>query len=508
MTQVALGFHNETKHSPQRLCGRAAPDPENKPSPYKTYASLPRLPGQLPLPDTSVPALDAMAAQPPDGNVISTRPVAIRLPDGAELLHLCRYANGLLRVAQLNRPAHHPAACTGGLRHIELYLVCRDLDGLPAGVHHYDISSSTFESLRAGDYRAALVAAAANESTVRTAPAVLVCTSILWQNAWKYGERSYRHVFWDAGTVLANLTTLAAGRGLASRVVMGFVDAEVSALLGLESARELVVALVPLGSCDDAGPAATVSPLHVVSAPACCAEAVPPGCHRIHRASSLGSSEEVMQWRNADGGDRCSSERPVPVTATLPPSPSVEAVIRRRCSARAFGSTGLDHESAQALLRIMVAPIDTDFGSGPGAGCLINHVLIRAVDRVRPGTYRVREDGSIRLLRPGAVRAESVAGALGQRQAGDSAINFYLLANLPALLARHGNRGYRVAQLAAGVVAGRLYLAAYALGYAATGLTFHDDQMAGLAAADGLSVVFLLAVGPTGCREAVVGDRS
>ncbi|HEU5270142.1 MAG TPA: nitroreductase family protein, partial [Jatrophihabitans sp.] len=114
-------------------------------------------------------------------------------------------------------------------------------------------------------------------------------------------------------------------------------------------------------------------------------------------------------------------------------------------------------------------------------------------------------DGTTTLVRPGPACAEAVAGALGQRRAGDSAINFYLLANLPAVLARQGNRGYRAAQLAAGIVAGRLYLAAYALGYAATGLTFHDDESAELIEAGELSVLFLLAVGPAADREGTVG---
>jgi hypothetical protein len=41
-------------------------------------------------------------------------------------------------------------------------------------------------------------------------------------------------------------------------------------------------------------------------------------------------------------------------------------------------------------------------------------------------------------------------------------------------------RGYREAQLAAGMVEGRLHLAAYALGATATGMTFYDSEVAGL----------------------------
>ena len=39
------------------------------------------------------------------------------------------------------------------------------------------------------------------------------------------------------------------------------------------------------------------------------------------------------------------------------------------------------------------------------------------------------------------------------------------------------DRGYREAQLAAGIVEGRLHLAAYALGHGASGMTFLDSEI-------------------------------
>ena len=45
-------------------------------------------------------------------------------------------------------------------------------------------------------------------------------------------------------------------------------------------------------------------------------------------------------------------------------------------------------------------------------------------------------------------------------------------------LVRLGERGYRAAQLKAGARVGRVCLAAYALGFGATGLTFYDDEVA------------------------------
>jgi hypothetical protein len=60
-----------------------------------------------------------------------------------------------------------------------------------------------------------------------------------------------------------------------------------------------------------------------------------------------------------------------------------------------------------------------------------------------------------------------------------------------------GERGYRAAQLAAAVGGGRVYLAAYALGLGATGLTFYDDAVTAFFSphAAGKAVMFLVAVG-------------
>ena len=51
------------------------------------------------------------------------------------------------------------------------------------------------------------------------------------------------------------------------------------------------------------------------------------------------------------------------------------------------------------------------------------------------------------------------------------------MADLPATFEELGARGYRAAQLEAGTVAGKVYLASYAHRLGATGLTFFDDEV-------------------------------
>ncbi len=121
-----------------------------------------------------------------------------------------------------------------------------------------------------------------------------------------------------------------------------------------------------------------------------------------------------------------------------------------------------------------------------------------AVESLAPGTYYYqREERSLELLREGDFRTIAGRLDLGQALAGDAAVNVYSFCSLPVVLGHLGNRGYRAAQLEGGITGGRMYLAAYAQGFGATGLTFFDDEVTEFFSphAAGKSVMFLVALG-------------
>ena len=194
------------------------------------------------------------------------------------------------------------AACTGALYHIDLYLVCAELQDIPAGVYHFSPHDFALRRLRQGDFRGVLTRASAAEPSVVEAPAVLLCASTFWRNAWKYQARAYRHCYWDNGTVLANLLAAAAARALPAKVVLGFVDGAISELFGLEPKREAPLSLVALG-CSAAQPGLTSTPLEPLvlqTEPLSKTEVDYPAMRAMHEASSLASEDEVVQWRAAN----------------------------------------------------------------------------------------------------------------------------------------------------------------------------------------------------------------
>jgi hypothetical protein len=78
-------------------------------------------------------------------------------------------------------------------------------------------------------------------------------------------------------------------------------------------------------------------------------------------------------------------------------------------------------------------------------------------------------------LKKGDFRAEAGYLGLEQKLAADAAVDLSFLAGLRPILQRLDNRGYRVFQLEAGIVGGKLYLGAYAQRLGATGLTFYEE---------------------------------
>jgi len=498
--EAAWTYHDGTKHSYQSVrSGRHVLDFANQPLPFKIYTDLAPIPLPKEAPPIPLPALEAIAAPP----AASAREAVVDLPALATLLYL---SAGITKVRRHGgwEIRYRAASCTGALYHIDLYLVCGDLPGLPAGVYHFGVHDFALRRLRAGDYRGLLVQATGAEPALAMAPAAIVCTSTFWRNAWKYQARAYRHCFWDAGTILANLLAAAAGMGMPSRVVLGFADAPVNALLDLDTDREVSLAIVPLGWGDAVSPTGVpeIEPLRLETRPLSGFETDYPAIRAMHAASSLDSGAEATSWRGAGpsgdpaaGTGRSVSLAQVPAEAL--PADSVNEVILRRGSSRQFARMPLSLAQLSTLLQRGTRGIPADF-LAPGATLNTLYLIVHAVDDLPPGTYVYhRTAHRLELLRQGSFRDQ--AGFLGLEQdlPADASVNVYCLADLHGVLRRFGNRGYRAAQLEGGILGGTLYLGAYAQRLGATGLTFYDDEVTTFFSphAAGKSVMFLTAVG-------------
>jgi SagB-type dehydrogenase family enzyme len=182
-------------------------DVANRPAPFREYGDAERLPLE-----TSVagPLLHAGA-----GIVRSEA----RRDYGGGTMHWRAYSSA------------------GGLFPVEAYLAA------PDGLYSFDPLTPGLVRVRDGDARAAVSTAVDAD-----ADAFMILSGIHARTGWKYMERGYRHVWWDAGTMVANLLALAAAQELDPRLHMGFIDSELNELLGVDGTSEYALAVVSLRS--------------------------------------------------------------------------------------------------------------------------------------------------------------------------------------------------------------------------------------------------------------------
>jgi nitroreductase len=344
----------------------------------------------------------------------------------------------------------------GNLHPVEVYLV-------RSGVHHYDPLSHSLVPLRR-----------AGEAGSDNRGATIILSGIAFRTGWKYGERGWRHLWWDAGTMLANLLAVVAAHGLAARVLTGFDDRAVSELVGIDGPEEMPLAVIELEDTTFTVPrAGSLSPLAARSSPVARSVVRFPLVEEAHAAGALDEAD-VAGWRAA--AQAVSS--PAPEEVDLPPGPEsekrIEDVILERGSTRVFR---IERASPELLAwSLPAAARRAAFDAAPG-GTLIEHfVNVHDVDGTQAGAYRYTADsGFEERARIADVRAAGARLCLDQPLGGDSAYTVFHAAELGHLLGKLGARGYRVAQLEAGLASGRLSLNAFALGAGATGLTFYDD---------------------------------
>jgi hypothetical protein len=165
--EAAWAYHDGTKHSYDSLRRNAHYlDWDNQPLVFKIYPKLEPIPLSPNLSSPGMPALTAISA-PSVGSEAQVLPTSQTL---SEILFL---SAGITRRRSYSggEMLFRAAACTGALYHIDLYVVCGDLEGLEAGVYHFSPQDFALRKLRAGDYRSVLVDATGEEPAIAHAPA-------------------------------------------------------------------------------------------------------------------------------------------------------------------------------------------------------------------------------------------------------------------------------------------------------------------------------------------------
>jgi hypothetical protein len=393
---------------------------------YKRYPqSLPRVRLPRELPATTAAAVDVLAGT---ADVARTE---LSLSQLSRVLHL---SAGVVRTSQ--RPygtyLFRAAGSAGGRFPSEVYLAAPEGGPVPAGVYWYHPQ----------DHSLVLVGPPSHGDSP-----VLVVTGVPWRTGWRYRERGYRHVYWDAGTMLSQLLAATDSAGVTAQLHTRFPDQVVAALVGADGVHEWPVAVVTLG---EGAPALVPGGAAATGA----VDAAPVEFPLITSAQRAGDRDILgPAW-----------DRGAPVDVPLRGGASVEAVVLARGSQRLMDAS---HGLSKNMLRTSL--------SAAVRGIAVPHwVVVHHVDGLRPGLYRWPELST--PVRMGELREELYRVCSDQGLGRDAAFVVIAATDITTL----DDRQYREAQLAAGIVEGRLHLLAYALGASASGMTFADSLLPAL----------------------------
>ncbi len=416
-------------------------DRAHRPRFYKHYdENLPRVPLPRDLHPAPAPALDVLS-----GSVaVSPQPNDLRALGRPLFL-----SAGVTRTSEYhgNKMVFRAAGSAGARFPLELYVVVpkRTTEPLPPGVHWYDPAEHALVTI--------------GPAPDGVAPSVVV-TGLPWRTGWRYRERGFRHIYWDAGTMLSQLLAVADSAGLAARLHLAFPDRSVADLVGADGTDEFPVAVVALG---EGAPATTAT------GPAHHGDLDDDG-----RVFPLVSSAQRAGDRDALGPELGRGE-PVRVDTPVPAADrdrTIDDIVLGRGSIRRLDPTRSIPRAA--LLDTMAVAM---------RGIDVPHwVAVNAVDDVPSGIYRWPDlRNAVRSVDEPRLRHELYVAALEQGLAKDAAYVAISAIDIRAL----DDHAYREVQLASGLVEGRLHLVAGALGAAASGMTFIDSAVPALLGEDG-----------------------
>jgi SagB-type dehydrogenase family enzyme len=487
----SMDFHEFTKHSEVSIQtpGHRL-DFGNKPNPFKFYTKLPSIPLPTVFPKPEAGTLTAISRIGSVGQL----PSEINIMVIAEILF---FTAGVTRSLQYDTDTIYmrAASATGALYPIELYLACEDITGLKAGVYHFNPGDFTLTLLREGDYRLHLSEAAGDDTSIQTSPAVIVFSSIAWRNAWKYRDRSYRHWFWDSGVMAANLLATVNSIGLRINFNVGFFDDVANRLVCVENRQEAVIALASIGvglskkntlnNNKEVGRAEITMLNHETLPVSEKGQVEYPMIWKIHEASNLQSKDEVKKWIDADKIIKKNSTTQASTLDSIPllpanysNDPPLSDIILLRGSSRRFARKPISFEQLCNILHSSATGIPLDFTKGGKVSITDAYFIANDVEGLPRGSYYFsRNSESLDLLKRDVHRDVSGYLCLWQSLFSDASIVFFLMTPLEQVIASYGNRGYRAAQFEAGIIAGKIYLAAYAQGIGASGSTFFDDAV-------------------------------
>lgn len=406
-----------------------------------------------------------------------------------------------------------PSPSAGGLYPCNLYMAVLGSKEGETGLYYYDPPGHRLIRIRKALNHKTTGGDATKLSDVSAAD-VGVCfivTATIYNSTWKYRDRAYRYLLLDSGHLVQNLVrNLVRNLDLnpaAVRVHEDFSDQDLARLLDLDLTWELPMAMVTLSwdksvsdlvqtLADDTVPD---FPEHLIRE----GEKVymrdytlPARAHEsgfsIRETRGRPEPSSNPSWRSQPHETlKLSAFFPGAETVFLPPE--LGDLMRDRRSRRNFTRERVGRADQQRLLRwvlpwLCMAP-----------GTITLAMAVQNFEGLADGIWTLDPARDrLDLVMPGS-QGQVLAGiCLGQDWVAKAAVTFLVLADLDALEACRGFRGYRYAMILAGRLGQEIYLGAEAAGMGCCGIgaIYDRDAQALLGLDKNTALLYALSAGP------------
>ena len=468
---TVLDYHNRTKHHSHRYAASLGyMDWETQPNPFRTYHGTP----SIPLVFSHIDPPYHLLFQP---NGLPKAPTCLE-----SLSHLLRYSLGLAAWKQQGTSswALRCNASSGNLHPTECYVIVPPTQGLSESytLTHYAPKTHTLEVLHTFD--------APVEGMGENGYLVII-SSVIWREAWKYGERCWRYCQLDAGHAQEALRLSAKSLGWNS-TLMSADTSQLAKVCGLDQldrfhADELESADMLLWISPEEVPSALTLP----NTPQLSSKAnVLSPAH--HPWPILAVIDEATQGKYVPS-------KPLNTNRITPEASrgSAEIFLKRR-SAQAMDGSSITKEQFVQLLDACDDLHDTPdvhfvlfvhrvIGMESGL-----YLLTRNSDELSTLRESMNSDydwkaqdvlgNRLFLLRAGDYRGAAKMISCNQDIAKESAFSMGMLCRFASTLEEQGSYGYKHLYHECGALGQMLYCEATTMGLSATGIgCFLDDEM-------------------------------
>jgi SagB-type dehydrogenase family enzyme len=457
-------YHEATKHTVESIRrSLRSLDWANQPDPFRHYEGVPvlDLPADPPPPD--IPTLKLLRGASGHTSV----------KDGSEFLSQLLFYSAAISASKIapasgERYALRVNPSSGNLHPTEFHFFARGLKDWPDGLYHYRPSSHMAEQRAIGDLE--------RTPSDRPAPIVFVLTSIAWREAWKYGDRAFRYCLHDIGHAWQCLELAARSLGCQCFATGCFNDDELSEQCRLSKDEWPMLRIEVRGESIPTTPPENGKQVwfggraNRISVQ----EALSPLLEQIHAATKIRA--DVTDVRIA--GPAAMGLPGIPLPSPASALDTFGETARKRRSAIDFAG-GLRSISLGQLAALLDATSHTAAADFATVRFIQLYLYVHRVDGLPPGVYRHWPDRrELEEIKRGDQRVIAAGLSLGQQLAGNACVAFSMIGDFDRAVGIHGDRGYRYVHYEAGAIGQRLYVAAEALGFAATGIgAFYDEAV-------------------------------